>query len=426
MFRHSDPEVLVVGAGPVGLVAALFLQQHGVRVEVVDMHQRTTQHSYALAIHPRTLRVLDEAGLSEKLIGAGRKLTKVAYYEGRERRAEIDYSALGSKHPYLLVIRQSLLERTAEEALHRKKLKVLWGHRLQALTVDGGTLRAEVAKLDQVATGYPVARNEWVIVRSETIRPAYVIGADGYHSAVRRMSGIEMEELGTGQIFSVYEIEAAGELPSEVRVVVDPDLTSVYWPLEEGRCRWGFQILDASEHTASMERLEQLIAARAPWFTARPTEIYWSTLGLFERRLTRSLGKGGVWLAGDAAHQAAPVGVHSMNSGLAEARELASRISQIQRSAGAPALLEEFATEMHETWERLLDAGRVVRALPGADPWVQQNGARILACVPASGDELEPLLQQIGLTAAPSGRGTGLGQHPPHSGFGPSKSSGPS
>ena len=150
-----------------------------------------------------------------------------------------------------------------------------------------------------------------------------------------------------------------------------------------------------------MERLEQLIAARAPWCTARPTQIYWSTLGLFESRLARSFGKGGVWLAGDAAHQAAPVGVHSMNSGLVEARELAARISQIQRAAGAPSLLQEFATETHEAWKWLLGAGRVVRALPGADPWVRQNGARLLACIPASGDDLEPLLKQIGLTAAP-------------------------
>jgi len=414
MFSHPDPEALVVGAGPVGLVAALFLQQYGVGVEIVDMHQRTTQHSYALAIHPRTLRILDEAGLSEGLIAAGRKLTKVAYYEGRERRAEIDYSALASRHPYLLVIRQSLLERAAEEALHGKKLKVLWGHRLQALAVDGGTIQAEVAKLDQVATGYPVARSEWVVVRSETIRPAYVVGADGYDSAVRRMSGIEMEEHGAGQIFSVYEIEAAGELPAEVRVIVDPDLTSVYWPLEEGRCRWGFQIRDASEHAASMERLEHLIAARAPWCTARPTQIYWSTLGLFERRLTRSFGKGGVWLAGDAAHQTAPVGVHSMNSGLVEARELATRISRILRGEGPSSLLDEFAAKTHDTWQRLLKADSV-RALPGTagapaarfvrggvgDPWVRQIGARILACLPASGDDLDPLLEQIGLTAAP-------------------------
>jgi 2-polyprenyl-6-methoxyphenol hydroxylase-like FAD-dependent oxidoreductase len=401
MFSHPDPEVLVVGAGPVGLVAALFLQRRGVRVEIVDMHQRTHQHSYALAIHPRTLRMLDEAGLSEGLIGAGRKLTKVAYYEGRERRAEIDYSALATTHPYLLVVRQSLLERATEEALRREKLKVLWGHRLQALTVDGGTIQAEVAELDQVATGYPAARTEWVVVRSETIRPAYVIGADGYDSAVRRMSGIEMEEHGAGQMFSVYEIEAKGELPGEVRVILDPDLTSVYWPLEAGRCRWGFQIRDASEHAATMARLEQLIAARAPWSPARPTQIYWSTLVLFEPRLTRSFGSGGTWLAGDAAHQAAPVGVHSMNSGLIEAHELAARIWRIQRAGGPSSLLQEFATETREAWLRLLGAGRTVRALPGADAWVRQTAARILACIPASGDDLEPLLNQIGLTAAP-------------------------
>jgi 2-polyprenyl-6-methoxyphenol hydroxylase-like FAD-dependent oxidoreductase len=400
MVHHADPEVLVVGAGPVGLVAALFLKQHGVRVEIVDMHQRTTQHSYALAIHPRTLRVLDEAGLADGLIAAGRRLTTVAYYEGRERRAEIDYSALDSEHPYLLVIRQSLLERAAEEALRRQKLEVLWGHRLQSLTVDGATIRAEVATLDQVATGYPIARSEWVVVRSETVTPAYVIGADGYDSAVRRMSGIEMEEYGTGQIFSVYEIEAAGELPAEVRVIVDPDQTSVYWPLEEGRCRWGFQIRDASVHAASMTRLEQLIAARARWWTARPTQIYWSTLAVFEGRLARTLGTGGIWLAGDAVHQAAPVGVHSMNWGIVEARELADCISRTQHAGGAP-LLEQFATGTHDAWQGLFGAGEKVRALPGANPWVRQTAARILACIPASGADLEPLLQQIGLTVSP-------------------------
>jgi 2-polyprenyl-6-methoxyphenol hydroxylase-like FAD-dependent oxidoreductase len=401
MFRHPDPEVLVVGAGPVGLVAALFLRQHGIRVEVIDSHQRTTQHSYALAIHPRTLRVLDEAGLSEGVIEAGRRLTKVAWYEGPERRAEIDYAALASEHPYLLVLRQSLLERAVEEALRQNKLHVLWGHRLESLQADDATPSAAVAKLDQVATGYPVARNDWVVVRSETIRPAYVIGADGYDSAVRRMSGIEMEAHGPGQIFSVYEVEAAGELPAEVRVILDPDLTSVFWPLEQGRCRWGFQIEDASRHETSMERLEQLIAARAPWCTARPTQIYWSTLGLFESRLTRSFGKGGVWLVGDAAHQAAPVGVHSMNAGLVEARELATRIAQILHAGRPPSLLEEFATGAHHAWRGLLGAGREVRALPGADPWVGKARQRIVACIPASGDDLEPLLRQIGLTTAP-------------------------
>ena len=408
MFRHPDPEVLVVGAGPVGLVAALFLHRNGVRLEVIDMDQRTTQHSYALAIHPRTLGILDEAGLAEKLVASGRKLTKVAYYEGRERRAEIDYSFLASRHPYLLVVRQSMLESAAAEALRAAKLPVLWGHRLQTLSVDNGILQAEVAKLDQVAAGYPISRNEWVVAGTKTIKPAYVIGADGYDSAVRRMSGIEMEVHGAGELFSVYEIEAAGELPGEARVILDPDLTSVYWPLEEGRCRWGFQIRKASEHSASMDRLQQLMSERAPWCTARPIQIYWSTLGMFERRLARSFGNEGVWLAGDAAHQAAPVGVHSMNSGLVEARELSVRISRIQHAGGPSSLLQDFASETHEAWQALLGNGERARALPEADPWVRQNRARILASVPASGDDLETLLGQIGLTAAPLGRDTGL------------------
>ena len=408
MVRHADPEVLVVGAGPVGLTAALFLHRHGVRVEIIDMDQRTTQHSYALAIHPRTLEILDEAGLAEKLIASGRKLTKVAYYEGRERRAEIDYSSLASSHPYLLVVRQSVLESAAAEALRAEKLKVLWGHRLQALSVDGGINRAEVAKLDHVASGYPIARSEWVIAGVKTIKPTYVIGADGYDSAVRRMAGIEMEDYGAGELFSVFEIEAAGELPAEVRVMLDPDLTSVYWPLEAGRCRFGFQIRTASEHVASMDRLEQLIAARAPWCTARPTQIYWSTLGMFERRLARSFGNGGVWLTGDAAHQAAPVGVHSMNSGLVEARDLAARISRIQHAGEPESLLQNYATGTHKAWQWLLGDGEKARALPAADPWVRQNRARILACVPAWGDDLEALLGQIGLTTTPLGRDTVL------------------
>jgi len=148
-----------------------------------------------------------------------------------------------------------------------------------------------------------------------------------------------------------------------------------------------------------MERLGQLLAARAPWWTARPTDIYWSTLGLFEPRLARSFGAGAIWLAGDAAHQAAPVGVHSMNSGLVEARQLATRMSRVLHAGATVSLLEAFAAATRETWHALL--GGDVRALPGADPWVAQNRARICSSIPASGDDLETLLGQIGLAGAP-------------------------
>jgi NADPH-dependent dioxygenase len=126
MFRHTDPEVLVVGAGPVGLTAALFLQLHGVRVEVIDEDQRTTQHSYALAIHPRTLRILDEAGTGQR---ANRR-----WAEGDEGR--LLRRARAARRDRLFVPRfqasvsprrsQSVLESAAAEALRAEKVKVLW------------------------------------------------------------------------------------------------------------------------------------------------------------------------------------------------------------------------------------------------------------------------------------------------------------
>jgi 2-polyprenyl-6-methoxyphenol hydroxylase-like FAD-dependent oxidoreductase len=125
-------------------------------------------------------------------------------------------------------------------------------------------------------------------------------------------------------------------------------------------------------------------------------------LAVFDQRLARSLGINGVWLAGDAAHQAAPIGVQSMNSGIFEARELAARMAWTLRER-REAMLAGFAADTHATWRRLLDAGREVRALPSADPWVRDARARIVSSIPASGDDLEALLAQIGLALAPAG-----------------------
>jgi hypothetical protein len=140
-------------------------------MEIVDMNQRTTQLSYALAIHPRapdsrqgrTLRRADRRGAEAD---EGRLLRR-AGEPRRDRlfgpRFEASVSPRRPRKP---------AREAAEEALRRKKVKVRWGHQLQALTVDGATLRAEVAKLDQVDTGYAVAGREWVVGRSATIRPA--------------------------------------------------------------------------------------------------------------------------------------------------------------------------------------------------------------------------------------------------------------
>ncbi len=395
MAHLGDPEVLVVGAGPVGLLTAIFLNEHGVDVAVVDQDRRTALHSYALALHPGSVGVLDELRLAANLLGDGRRIRKIAFYEGAERKAEIDLGALASPRPFLLVVRQSLLERALEEELRRRRVRIFWNHRLQGLAESGERADAEIAQLDQVAMGYPIARSEWVVVKTLRARPAIVVGADGYDSGVRRHAGIGMRGLGGSEIFSLFEFEAEGSLPDEGRVVLDPAATNVYWPLEANRCRLSFQIPDASAHDPGAERLSALKHERLPWLEAVPKATFWSSLALFERRLAERFGRGPFWLAGDAAHLTGPVGIQSMNIGLLEARDLAAAIAGVLRKGAPRSTLDAWGEHARESWERLLTASP--RARPSASPWVRDRAARILSSLPASGGDLGSLLAQLEL-----------------------------
>ena len=148
--QKEKPDVLVVGAGPSGLMTALQLRRRGVQVQVIDKHWRTGTHSYALALHPASLNLLDDLGLLEDLAPHGQRVDTVSFYEGEDRRCQISFPDLGQKFPYVLVLPQSRLEGALEAALGKEQTKVQWNHRLQALNEPD---HAEIARLEQVASG---------------------------------------------------------------------------------------------------------------------------------------------------------------------------------------------------------------------------------------------------------------------------------
>ena len=144
----------------------------------------------------------------------------------------------------------------------------------------------------------------------------------------------------------------------------------------------------------SRESLEALLAERAPWFEGPVGDLAWSVAVQFERRLATELGRDGVWLAGDSAHLGPPIGVHSMNAGLAEALELAQAIA-----AGAPDTLAPYGHAVRAAWRQLIDLseGQGVEATPDADPWVARHAGPLLASLPAAGDDRKKLAEQLGL-----------------------------
>jgi 2-polyprenyl-6-methoxyphenol hydroxylase-like FAD-dependent oxidoreductase len=405
------PEVLVVGAGPVGLFAALSLAELGIRVQIVDQERRPAARSYALALHPQSLRLLDEAGLADELLPMAHRVSSMAFYEGPERQAAVDFSVLPWALPCVAVLPQQILEGALESRLLRRGIPVLWNHRVSEITLTQGAVVAEVERLERGAVDQATVKERF------DVRADFVLDADGHCSQIRKSIAEPFEEMGPAELFAIFEVTASGPAEHEAKVVFQDGKASVLWPLGGRRFRWSLEIEDwegfeeprfKSRHFPRVdddpfpylvrEKLHELLAERAPWFVNDIGEIVWSMAVRFERRLAGRFSRGRVWLAGDAAHLASPIGAQSMNGGLSEARDLASRLASILREDYPLSVLDRFEDSRRTEWRRLL--GSDAQAGAAAGPWVREHAQRLLPCLPASGGDLAVLMNQLGLELA--------------------------
>ncbi len=412
----SRTEVLVVGAGPTGLLAALQLAERGVRVELIEEEWRAAGHSYALALHPRSLARLAEVGLADEAIAAGSRLETLTLFEGKQPRATLRLAPPAARFPFVLALPQSALEELLARRLKAKGVGVQWSHRLAGLEQRGDGVVAAVQRLEKVSTGYAVAHTEWAVAKVLEVEASFVIGADGHRSLVRRALGVPFDEAGPSQAFAVFECAAGASSAGELRLVLDEGTTSALWPLPGGRARWSLE-LQAPEvaaperhksrlttqlgerffHHLDPAAVRALLRERAPWFAPVPQELGWSIEVRFERRLAAAFGRAGVWLAGDAAHLTGPAGMQSMNAGLDEASDLAARFERILRGGGEPGLLDEYGRERAAAWRFLLGREGRLRPAASAPDFVARNAGRLLSCLPATGEELATLAAELGL-----------------------------
>jgi 2-polyprenyl-6-methoxyphenol hydroxylase-like FAD-dependent oxidoreductase len=407
-------EVLVAGAGPVGLATALMLAKRDIQVDVIDEQWRAASRSYALALHPSTLQLLDEVGIAKDLVRAGRTLERIAFYEGHERKSDVTFRELDGPFPFLLVLPQSALEEALVKELEKLNVRVQWNRRLAWLDTNKELPVAEIETLEKESSGYGIARTEWAVQSVGETEAAFVIGADGHRSIVRRELESSFDELGPAESFAVFEF-AADYTDDEVRVVFDDEESAVLWPLGGGRFRFNFsvrehelvrrpaksrlyvQVDDESFPHLGADHLRQLIRTRAPWFDADVSDLAWSLGVRFETRLVSTIGQQRVWLAGDAAHIGGPVGVHSMNRGIQEGHALQAAMHGILRKGDPLQRLEDEGSSLREPWERLMADPTVNDDAP---PWVRRFSTRVPRCLPASGADLEALMGQLGLSLA--------------------------
>lgn len=395
MSSRSEVEVLVVGAGPVGLFTALLLAKRDIDVRIIDRQRRTNVHSYAVALHPYTTSLIEDVGIKAPIQQIGTPLNKTAYCDESGEQAALDFARDGKPLP--MILPQSALEATLESELRRCGIRVQWNHELIELQNDAGRVTAEVGRYDEVPQGYPVIDTKRLLTKRTTYSCQYVVGADGYHSFVRKSLGIRYESVGPGQLFSVYEFQDDDPQDNTCRVVLSGETLNALWPLPAGRRRWSCQISDPTQYVPTLDGLRKILQERAPWANRQMDSLGWATCVRFEPRRAESFGRGRTWLAGDAAHLTGPVAAQSMNVGLKEGHELAWRIYELLRESGSPSLLEMYDKSRQAEWSALLGGADSLRADPDTKPWVAENRGRLLPCIPASGDSLAECLADLGL-----------------------------
>ena len=373
--NESLDRVVVCGAGPVGLTAALTLVQAGVPVTVFEKLPALSTESRASTFHPPTLELLDELGVAGEVVGRG---LRAATTQFRDRRtgpvATFDLGVLSAEtaYPYRIQLEQSKLTPILVAELERGRaageydIEIRFDHRAHVAGQSQGGARLLVGTADDLVQ----------------VDAPWVIGAEGAHSAVRSSVGIELVGEAYPERFLVVSVaeELSDHLtdlayvnyvadPAEWLVLLrTPDHWRVLFPVADDEGTDDEVLADESIQS----RLGAIVDLGRDW------EVLDTSLYAVARRVATSMRCGRVLLAGDAAHQNSPLGGMGMNSGIQDAVSLGRRLGRVWQ--GAPGeLLDEYdlrrrrvATEFvqadsHANWLVLREPDPGLRAEMQAD-----------------------------------------------------------
>jgi pentachlorophenol monooxygenase len=360
----ADTEILIAGAGPIGLTVAIELARRGVSVRIVDPLIEPPQYAKAVGVQPRTLEIFERMGLLSRVLDAAVQLRGQLVYVNGAPAGQIEL-ALPADVPFQFIG----LPEYATETILRDELAA------RGVAIERGV---RVAGFDQDVDGVTVTLSGDAVER--TVRARYLVGADGAHSAVRKGLGLSFEGAAFEEQYMLGDVEVDWSLPHGYTVrsmhqtdgVIDDLLVCIPLP---GRGRYRISMLvppelrtDASggvQHgfeggkTPELSHLQAVLDRLAPEpTTAR--NLRWSSVFRISHRIVDAYGRGRVFVAGDAAHIHPPTGAQGMNTGIQDAHNLAWKLALAVSGAGAPGLLESYDAERRPVGEEVV--GRTVRS----------------------------------------------------------------
>jgi len=356
-----DTDVLIVGAGPTGLMMANQLIRRGVRAIIIDRNPGPARETRALGVQARTLEIYSHLGIVDRALELGKRGTGGNIWADGQHRARIALGETGQKvtpYPFVLVLGQDDNERIMGDHLREIGGCVQWNTELVSVTQTPESATAVVRLADGP---------------EKSITAAWVAGCDGARSKVRESSGIEFAGAPYEHVFFVADTELTGSMvPDEVNVYLFRDGFHLLFPMR-GKDHWRIVgILPPELRNKPDLKFEAVIPSlhnQADDKLAIKSCSWFSTYRIHHRRAMHFRDRR-CFLLGDAAHIHSPVGAQGMNTGLQDAYNLAWKLALVIENRAKPALLDSYEQERIPVAQALLNGTDRAFRLVVSDSWI--------------------------------------------------------
>ena len=326
-------QVLIVGAGPTGLVLALWLARSGVSFRIIEKNDGPGQASRAMAIQARTLEFYRQLGIAEQVIASGIRVRGGHLREGSRVIANFPFDDIGSDispFPFVLSFPQDDHEHLLVKCLEEAGIRVEWSTQLIQCKEEGQQVNATLRKGDA----------------EEHCEFAYVCGCDGAHSTVRQGLGLNFPGGTYEQLFYVADVQPNGlAFDDAVNACLSPDSFILAFPV---RSSGMFRLIGivpqeiASHENLTFEEIRPYVKKQIDVDVHR---VNWFSTYRVHHRVADHFRHGRIFIAGDAGHIHSPAGGQGMNTGIGDAVNLAWKLATVIRGRTNPAVLDTYESE---------------------------------------------------------------------------------
>ncbi len=339
-------KVLIVGAGPTGLMLSCQLHRYGLDHIIIDSKSGPTLKSKALAVQGRTMEIYDQMGLMDKAKEDGHVSDGALIYTRGKKAGELSLGHFGkglSPFPFLFILEQSKNEALLYAYIKQQGGEVLWNTKY--LSADSKPQSNLVSIEDPEGNNIQIEAD-------------FLIGCDGSHSPIRKHTNIDFLGGTYEELFLVADLEVNWDIPYDrLCLMMEPNTFAAFFPMDgKGRMRLVSIVPDKFE-----EKDELSFSDLVPFISSNLSvpmsfgKVKWFATYKVHYKYVTSFIKDNILLAGDAAHIHSPAGGQGMNTGLQDAYNLAWKLHWVINKKANPALIQSYSDERQPNAKQLID-----------------------------------------------------------------------